>query len=183
MSAIQLPTRFQPGGGGSIVVDSVSDPNTRPHSTDYKVAYHDPSGPAVIAPEEIDFIVPPGSDLPGSRGNPPGRQFFEMLKSHYDPLNANYLDAYLNHPERIPAYWKRNAEGRIRFICFFGTTLNTSWGSEIVRYLCWDTKLMGGPNSIARWEEDTNGEWYGGDKWIDFQNGFSNCDVAIIRRR
>ncbi len=52
-------------------------------------------------------------------------------------LNAYVLDYLLTHPELIPEDWKRDDEGRIRCIFFWGTIYRDLNCALWVRCLCW----------------------------------------------
>ncbi|MBI2033950.1 MAG: hypothetical protein HYT13_02530 [Candidatus Liptonbacteria bacterium] len=54
-------------------------------------------------------------------------------------LNANVLDYLLAHPHLIPEEWKRDSEGHIRYIFFWGTIYRRSDGGLCVRYVYWDS--------------------------------------------
>lgn len=54
-------------------------------------------------------------------------------------LNANVLDALYEHHELIPDDWKKDKQGRTRFIYFWGTIYRSGDRRLCVRYLCfWD---------------------------------------------
>ncbi len=65
-------------------------------------------------------------------------------------LNANVLDYLLAHPQLIPEEWKKDDNGKIRFIFFWGTIYCHSDGGLYVRCLYFD-----------------DGEWYWNDYWLD----------------
>ncbi|MEK7576265.1 MAG: hypothetical protein AAB482_01085 [Patescibacteria group bacterium] len=52
-------------------------------------------------------------------------------------LNANVLDYLFAHPDLIPEEWKVDAEGRTRYIFFWGTIYRDSGGGLCVRCLYW----------------------------------------------
>lgn len=52
-------------------------------------------------------------------------------------LNANVLDYLLAHLELIPKHWKKDENGNIRYIFFWGTIYRHSDGSLYVRFLYW----------------------------------------------
>ncbi|MCX6789095.1 MAG: hypothetical protein NTZ42_00580 [Candidatus Gribaldobacteria bacterium] len=64
-------------------------------------------------------------------------------------LNANVLDFLLVHPQFIPEEWKKDNDGNIRFIFFWGTIYRGSAGYLDVRCLCF-----------------YDGEWRWGDYWL-----------------
>ncbi len=52
--------------------------------------------------------------------------------------NANLLDYLLDHPHLIPGEWKRDENGNIRYIFFWGTIYRDSEDHLHVRCLCYD---------------------------------------------
>jgi hypothetical protein len=53
-------------------------------------------------------------------------------------LNSNVLDYIFDHPELSPEHWKKDENGNIRFIYFWGSIFrNPSSGSLCVRCLYW----------------------------------------------
>jgi hypothetical protein len=53
-------------------------------------------------------------------------------------LNSNVLDYLYDHPELFPEHWKKDENGNIRFVFFWGTIFrNPSLGFLCVRYLYW----------------------------------------------
>ncbi len=58
-------------------------------------------------------------------------------------LNANVLDYLLAHPRLIPEEWKKNSEGCILFIFFWGTIYRDPDGHLCVRCLCWHSGRWG----------------------------------------
>lgn len=57
-------------------------------------------------------------------------------------LNANVLDYYLANPDRIPDSWKRDDEGKIRYIFFWGTLFEDFKKREFVRCLFFDESVQ-----------------------------------------
>ncbi|MBI2068492.1 MAG: hypothetical protein HYT67_00050 [Candidatus Yanofskybacteria bacterium] len=53
-------------------------------------------------------------------------------------LNANELDALYDNPHLLPEEWKRDENGNIRFIFFWGTIYRNSDGGLYVRYIYFD---------------------------------------------
>ncbi|MEK7560130.1 MAG: hypothetical protein AAB522_02430 [Patescibacteria group bacterium] len=53
-------------------------------------------------------------------------------------LNANILDALYQNPHLIPEEWKKDENGNIRYIFFWGTIYRDSGSGLCVRYLCFD---------------------------------------------
>jgi len=70
-------------------------------------------------------------------------------------LNANVLDYLLAHKELIPEEWKKDKNGYIRFIFFWGTVYRSFGGRLVVRYLYFSG---GGWNWYYNWL---------GDGWFD----------------
>ncbi len=72
-----------------------------------------------------------------------GQQNGKWLKGHElrdeltgkPVLNANILDALYENIHLIPEDWKRDENGNIRYIYFWGTRFASRVGSECVRYL------------------------------------------------
>lgn len=54
-----------------------------------------------------------------------------------DSPNAVLLDFLLEHPELIPAKWKRRKDGALRNIFFWGTHYQSEGGSVAIRCLVW----------------------------------------------
>ena len=53
-------------------------------------------------------------------------------------LNSNVLDYIFDHPELFPEHWKKDEDGNIRFIYFWGSTFRSpSNGSLYARGLYW----------------------------------------------
>ncbi len=52
-------------------------------------------------------------------------------------LNACVLDHLLANTALIPGDWKRDEQGRTRYIYFWGTVYRDSIAYQRVRYLCW----------------------------------------------
>ena len=77
-------------------------------------------------------------------------------------LNANVLDYLLAHQELIPESWKKDENGNIRYIFFWGTIYRRSGGRLGVRYLYWDG---------CRWHWDCG--WLAG--------GFRDQNPAALR--
>lgn len=72
-------------------------------------------------------------------------------------LNANILDALYESPHLIPEDWKKDEDGNIRYIFFWGTIYRDSADDLCVRYLCFD---------VGVWGRDyiwLDGHWGGGD--------------------
>lgn len=76
-------------------------------------------------------------------------------------LNANVLDALLSNPHLLPEDWKRDENGNIRHICFWGTIYSDSDGFLCVCCLC-----FGG------------GEWRSGYGWLG--GDWSDLDPAAL---
>ena len=54
-------------------------------------------------------------------------------------LNSNVLDYIYDHPELFPEHWKKDENGDIRYIYFWGSIFrNPSRGYLYVRYLYWN---------------------------------------------
>ena len=66
-------------------------------------------------------------------------------------LNGNVLDYLIAHCELIPESWKKDENGNIRYIFFWGTIYISSSGGLCVRYLDLD----------GRWSRDY--DWLGRD--------------------
>lgn len=79
-------------------------------------------------------------------------------------LNANVLDYLCAHPHFIPEEWKRDSEGRTRYIFFWGTIYRDSDSHLYVRYLCW-----------------SGGRWGSLCSWLGHNWGV--CDPAALRAR
>jgi hypothetical protein len=53
-------------------------------------------------------------------------------------LNSNVLDYIYDHPELFPEHWKKDENGEIRYIFFWGSVFRIpSNGFLFVRFLCW----------------------------------------------
>lgn len=66
-------------------------------------------------------------------------------------FNANLLDYLLAHKDIIPEEWKRDEQGRIRYICFWGTIYRHNYRGRsypYVRCLYWSTNKW---SSVAYW--------------------------------
>ena len=64
-------------------------------------------------------------------------------------LNSNVLDYIYNHPELFPEHWKKDENGKNRFIFFWGSIFRRpSNGRLYVRYLYWND---GGLNRNYYW--------------------------------
>lgn len=50
-------------------------------------------------------------------------------------LNANVLDALADNPHLIPEDWKKDEQGKTRYIFFWGTIYRYAYGGLCVRYL------------------------------------------------
>ena len=71
-------------------------------------------------------------------------------------LNANVLDALYENPYLIPESWKKDENGKIRYIFFWGTIFRHRVGSLNVRYL----------DFSGRWQWDWH--WLGHDWRSDY---------------
>jgi hypothetical protein len=69
-------------------------------------------------------------------------------------FNANLLDALADNPQFIPEGWKKDADGKPRYIFFWGTIYRHAYARLCVRYLYW----RGG-----RWNRSY--DWLGSDAW------------------
>ena len=76
-------------------------------------------------------------------------------------LNANILDALYQNPHLIPEEWKKDEDGNIRYIFFWGTIYRGSRGSLCVRHIC-----FGG------------GVWRRGYVWLGY--GWGGNDPAAL---
>ncbi|MEK7554697.1 MAG: hypothetical protein AAB518_01785 [Patescibacteria group bacterium] len=76
-------------------------------------------------------------------------------------LNACVLDYLLAHPHLIPESWKKDEQGRTRYIFFWGTIFRDSGDGLGVRCLCWD-----------------GGRWSWGYGWLG--SGFGDQDLAAV---
>jgi hypothetical protein len=76
-------------------------------------------------------------------------------------FNANLLDYLLAHKHLIPEGWKKDEQGRTRYIFFWGTEYRCSGGRPFVRYLCW-----------------ADGRWYWGRLWLVC--GWDVCHPAVL---
>lgn len=69
-------------------------------------------------------------------------------------LNSNVLDYIYDHPELFPEHWKKDENGEIHYIFFWGSIFRSpSGGSLYVRYLCWDD------DSLSRDFDWLDGGW------------------------
>lgn len=66
------------------------------------------------------------------------RLFKELKGAKVPVLNACVLDYILIHPELIPENWKKDKNGNIRHIYFWGTVYRRPSVGLCVRYLYWD---------------------------------------------
>lgn len=52
-------------------------------------------------------------------------------------VNAAFMDYLQAHPDMVPESWKKDEQGRTRFIYAWGTIFRRSVGYLYVRYWCW----------------------------------------------
>ena len=76
-------------------------------------------------------------------------------------LSASILDFLMSHQEFIPEEWKKDENGNIIFIFFWGTIFRGADGSLYVRYLCW-----------------LEGAWHERCYWLG--NGWLSNDPAAV---
>jgi len=77
-------------------------------------------------------------------------------------LNANVLDALYENTHLIPEDWKRDENGNIHYIFFWGTVYRLAGGDLCVRALCFDV-----------------GAWYRLCRWLDGGWG-SGCPAVLL---
>jgi hypothetical protein len=84
-------------------------------------------------PTKVELYL---SELQRSGKDIQGEEFRKKLKGKL-VLPANVLDYLLEYPHLIPEEWKKNDQGRTRYIFFWGTIYRDSDGYLCVRDLCW----------------------------------------------
>ncbi len=114
----------------------------------WKVKEHKKNGKVVLDFSKITLHLSPNQQEGRSiEGNELSKELVSYLVH-----NANVLDYLLAHPELIPEDWKRDSEGNLRYIFFWGTKYHDSGGYPVVRCLYW-----------------FGGVWCWGDFWLDFR--------------
>lgn len=110
------------------LVDSDADPFI---PKGWSVESHQKGGKFIFDPSKIDFYLSKkqkkGSYIKGNDL----RKELEGKKV----LNANILDYLLAHPRLIPDEWKKDENGYMRYIFFWGTIYRDSDGGLFVRYV------------------------------------------------
>jgi hypothetical protein len=62
----------------------------------------------------------------------------ELESGEHVLLNSNVLDYLYDHPELFPEHWKKDENGEVRYIFFWGSIFRDLSGSHLfVRCLCW----------------------------------------------
>ena len=111
------------------IIDCDADPFV---SKGWNVEEHLKMGNIKFDPSKIDLYL---SEKQKNRSIK-GHDLREELKGK-KVLNANVADHLLKYPQIFPKKWKKDSEGKIRFIFFWGTIYYTSCGNLFVRYLYW----------------------------------------------
>lgn len=102
----------------------------------WKVESHQKGGQLAFDPTKVELYLSPNQQ--GEKHIVGNKLRKELVNKCV--LNANVLDYLLVHPELIPEDWKKNEQGEIRYIFFWGTIYRVSRGSLYVRclYFCDD---------------------------------------------
>jgi len=114
------------------IVDHVIDCNADPVLPNgWKVEEHQKTGSFKWDPKHVPFYL---SKSQKKDSYIEGKKLRKELAG-MRMLNANVLDYLLKNPQLIPEEWKRDEQGRIRYILFWGTIYRDSCGL-CVRSLC-----------------------------------------------
>lgn len=100
---------------------------------DVSVAEHRRTGELEWKPEKVGLYL---SERQKKSGYIKGNELMEELENE-PVLNANVLDYLLKNPRIIPEDWKKDEDGRSRFIFFWGTIYHNVEGNLNVRHLHW----------------------------------------------
>jgi len=129
--------------GKIVIIDCDVDPFV---PKGWQVVEHQKGGKLVWDPDKIQlYLSPEQKDGKWIEGNALRKEL-----ANKPVLNANVLDYLLAHPHLIPEEWKKDKNGYIRFIFFWGTIYRNSGGYLGVRYLCFN-----------------DGEWRWHCGWLD----------------
>ncbi|MDA1169251.1 MAG: hypothetical protein O3A36_02860 [bacterium] len=101
---------------------------------DWKVEEHKKRGQVVWDPSQFKLHLSSNQKAGKSIQGHKLRKELESLPTE----NANLLDYLLAHPNLIPEDWKKDENGKTRYIFFWGTVYRSSGGYLCVRYLCFD---------------------------------------------
>lgn len=123
----------------------------------WKVEEHKKGGQFAFDPAKIKLYLSPNQQDGEVIG---GNELRKEMASE-PVLNANVLDYLLAHPELIPEDWKKDEQGKTRYVFFWGTIYRYSSGYLCVRSLYW-----GG------------GSWGWSGRWLD--GGWRGVDPAAV---
>ena len=112
------------------IIDLDADPFT---PGGWKAEKHIKGGPFKWDPAQVQFYLSPNQQNGRIIG---GEKLREELADKL-VFNANLLDYLLKNPHLIPEEWKKDEQGRTRYIFFWGTEYRRSDGDRCVRCLCW----------------------------------------------
>ena len=127
-------------------VDHVIDLDADPFVPDgWKVEEHHKGGSFTWNPNAVEFYL----SEPQRKGKWIEGNELRTELAGKPVLNANVLDYLLAHPYLNPESWKKDEQGRIRYILFWGTIYRRPDGGLCVRCLCW-----------------SGGRWSWGYRWL-----------------
>lgn len=140
--------RFLAGHCEVMAKDHVINCDTDPFVPEgWRVEDHEKGGLFKWDPKQVRFYL---SDLQKNGKTIQGNELRKKLAGK-PVLNANVLDYLLAHPHLIPEEWKKDSEGRTRYIFFWGTIYRDPGGHLVVRCLGW-----------------RDGKWHWHSCWLDY---------------
>jgi hypothetical protein len=115
-------------------MEHIIDCDAEPFVPDgWSLRIHRKGGQFKFDPDQVNLYLSPKQE--GEEFINGNDLFKELLPRAV--LNANVLDYLLAHPYLIPESWKRDEQGRPRYIFFWGTIYRSAMGFDCVRLLCW----------------------------------------------
>jgi hypothetical protein len=132
------------------IIELNADPST---PIGWKVVQHQQGGSFKWDPTQVQFYL---SEPQRKEKSIEGNKLRKKLEGK-PVFNANLLDYLLAHPNLIPEEWKKDQNGRTRYIFFWGTIYRDSVGSLCARFLYW-----------------LGGKWQSSNDWLDNDWGVNN---------
>lgn len=139
------------------VLEIDTDLTPKPPFNGAQIEYHKKTGKIILDFSKLYFYL---SDKQKNDSSVGGHKLRKELKGK-NVMNAWVLDFLLANPHLIPESWKKDENGKTRFIYFWGTIFRDSYGDLYVSCLYFHGGI---------WQTDYD--------YLD--NGWNGCNPALL---